>query len=111
MLHLSEHFTVLHRSVTFTPLQGNCYNTGEGKEDLDVTAFEARFVNEDTVWSDLTVTCWNTPVTFYIFLIFLFPGEENLLLKILIYDWDDRNIAFDLKAVCMNCVAVKMFQP
>lgn len=49
MLHLSEHFTVLHRSVTFTPLQGNCYNTGEGKEDLDVTAFEARFVNEDTV--------------------------------------------------------------
>lgn len=49
MLQLSEHFAVLHHSVTFTPLQGNCYNTDEGKEDLDVTAFEIHFVNEDVV--------------------------------------------------------------
>jgi len=49
MLQLSEHFTVLCWSVTFTPLQGNCCNAGEGEEDLDVTAFETGFVNEDTV--------------------------------------------------------------
>lgn len=49
MLQLSEYFAVLHHLVTFTPLQGNCYNTGEGKEDLDVTAFKIQFVNEDVV--------------------------------------------------------------
>lgn len=49
MLQLSEHFTVLQQSVTFTPLQGNCYSAGEGEEDLDVTAFRTRSVNEDAV--------------------------------------------------------------
>lgn len=109
MLQLSEHFAVLHHSVTFTPLQENCYNTGEGKENLDVTAFETQFVNEDVVWSDLVVTCWNTPVTFYVLSIFLFPEEGHLLLKILRYDWNDRNITFDLKAVHMN--RSKKFHP
>ena len=110
MLQLSEHFTVLCWSVTFTPLQGNCCNAGEGEEDLDVTAFETGFVNEDTVWSDPTVMCWNTQVAFYVLLIF-FPGEENLLLKILIYDWNERKLAFDLKTVLVNCTVVNMFQP
>lgn len=49
MLQLSDHFTVLHHLVTFTLLQGNCFNTGEGKEDLDVTAFETQLVNEDVM--------------------------------------------------------------
>lgn len=109
MLQLSEHFTALHQSVTFTPLQGNCYNTGEGKVDLDVTAFETRFVNEDAVWPDSHMLKYTS--RFYILLIFLFAGEESLLLKILIYDWNDRKIVFDLKTVCMNCIVVKMFQP
>lgn len=110
MLQLSEHFAVSHQWVTFTPSQRNCYNTGEVEEDLDVTAFETHFVNENAVWSDLIVACWNKQVALYVLLIFLFPGEENLPLKVLIYDWSDRKIAFDLKAVHMNCIAVKMFQ-
>lgn len=57
MLQLSEHFTVLHQSVTFTPLQGNCYSPGEGEEDRDVTAFETRSVNEGAVRSDPIVAC------------------------------------------------------
>lgn len=49
MLQLLEDFAVSHQLVTFTPLQRNCYNTGEVEEDLDVTAFETHFVNEDAV--------------------------------------------------------------
>lgn len=49
MLQLLEHFAVSHQLVTFTPSQKNCYNTGEVEEDLDVTAFETHFVNENAV--------------------------------------------------------------
>lgn len=47
----------------------------------------------------------------YALLIFPFPSGENLLLKMLTYDWNDGGIAFDLKTVHVNCVTVKTLQP